>query len=169
MTRERILESNFAAAAATGAGDQVTTGNARRHADRSYDTRHAGELSGFVLFIEILESLRILVEHASLRENRLNDVRRLNLVEIEIQKFMTKPESLGSGRVEFREGVATGGAQRSRTRPFLVLFVERAYSLLETRRLRCRLAVRRRWTRTRMTRRWRGRRLGRRSWRRRRR
>lgn len=66
--------------------------------------------------------------------------------------------------IELRQSVATGGAQRPGTRPLLVLFIQRAYSLFQTRRLWCCFAVGTGRARARMSGGWRSRRLRSGTW-----
>lgn len=139
VTRKRILQTDFAGATAAAAA--AARGEAGRGADHRTDAYHACELPRLVLLAEILQTFRVLVEHAPLCKDRFHYVAWLHLVQIQVEQLVPEPEPLGRARVEFREGIATRGAQRPRARPLLVLLVEGAYPFLQAWRLWRRLAV----------------------------
>ena len=98
MTRKRILQTNFTGAA-TAAGREAAATRATEH--RTCDAAdHAGKLPRLVLFAKVLQTLRVLVEHAPLGEHRLDDVAGLHLVQVQVEQLVPKSEPLGRGGVE---------------------------------------------------------------------
>lgn len=86
MTRKRILQTNFAGTA-TSSGETSGTPDHRTNANNT------SKFPRFILFTKVFQSLRVLVEHASFRENRFHDVGRLHLVEIHVEQLVPKSES----------------------------------------------------------------------------
>lgn len=60
--------------------------------------RVVGEVARLVLVVDVLQPLEVLVEDGLFRQHRLDDVRRGQLVHVEIEKLRAKRAAGGRGR-----------------------------------------------------------------------